>query len=206
MADYSIIADVSNHIVKMLREKMCPEPIPSAGNIQVSSPTSQDVDYLLGVYLYDIKENTDVARPDFMKQGRVQLTKPPRPYTLEYMVFVNGGTQMGLEAPDIQKILGKVAQIVSDNSQVPPSQLQPWLEMPEPPIVFSQSKITLEEKVRVWSALQKPYQVSLFYKVAPVFVSSEILVDVPVVTDATFTLETTMERRERAIKNGRDKP
>lgn len=204
MADYSIIADISNYMCKMFREKMCPEPIPSAGNIQVSSPASQDVDYLLGVYLYDIKENMDVNRPDYVRAGRVQLAKPPKPYTLEYMVFCNGATQMGLEAPDIQKIVGRVAQIVNDNASVLPSTLQPWLDSPEPPIVFSQSKITLEEKVRVWSAINKPYQVSLFYKVAPVFLSSEVMIETPVVTDATFNLQTTMERREEALKNGRN--
>ena len=55
MADYPIIADVSNYIVKTLRKKMCPEPIPSANNIEVSSPADQDVDYILGLYLYDIR-------------------------------------------------------------------------------------------------------------------------------------------------------
>ncbi len=197
MADYSIIADISNYMCKMFREKMCPEPIPSAGNIQVSSPSSQDVDYLLGVYLYDIKEITEVSRPEMVRTGRVQLARPPRPYTLEYMVFVNGATQMGLEAPDIQKIVGRVAQIVNDNERVLPSDLQPWLTSPEPPILLTQSKITLEEKVRVWQAINKPYQVSLFYKVAPVFLSSEVVIETPVVTDATFNLETAQERRQR---------
>lgn len=195
MADYSIISDISNYIVKMFRDKMCPEPIPSPGNIQVSSPMSQDVDYLVGIYLYDIKENTDVNRPDYIRNGRVQLVKPPRPYTLEYMVFINGSTQMGLKDPDIQKIVGRVAQIVNDNDTVLPKQLQPWLESNEPPIAFTHSKITLEEKVRVWSAISKPYQVSLFYRVAPVFLSSEIMIKTPVVTDATFNLQTSQEWR-----------
>ena len=40
MADYTIIADVSNYIIGLLRERMCPEPIPSPNNIEVSSPAS----------------------------------------------------------------------------------------------------------------------------------------------------------------------
>ena len=63
MADYPIIADVSNYLVKMLREKMCPEPIPSPNNIEVSSPSSQDVDYILGLYLYDIREEGEISLP-----------------------------------------------------------------------------------------------------------------------------------------------
>jgi hypothetical protein len=100
---------------------------------------------------------------------------------------------MGLKAPDIQKIIGRVAQIVNDHSAVRPSELQKYLTTEEPPIVLSQAKISLEEKVRVWSAINKPYQISLFYKAAPVFLSSEIVVNTPRVTDATFGLHVTGE-------------
>jgi hypothetical protein len=93
---------------------------------------------------------------------------------------------MGLKAPDIQKILGKVAQIVNDNQSVLPNELQNWLDTQEPPITIAQAKIGLEEKVRVWQAINKPYQVSLFYKAAPVFLSSEIVIDTPRVVDASF--------------------
>lgn len=186
MADYPIIADVSNFIVRTLRGKMCPEPIPSANNIQVSSPADQDVDYILGLYLYDIRETAGMATPPTMPVGQVRLQKTPKPYDLYYMVFINGSSQMGLKALDIQKILGRVAQIVNDNNSVLPNQLQSWLENNEPPIVLSQAKITLEEKVRVWQAINKPYQVSLFYKAGPVFLSSEVVIDTPRVVDATF--------------------
>ena len=196
MADYPIIADVSAYIVRTLRQKMCPEPIPSPNNIEISSPASQDVDYILGLYLYDVKEENDVTRPPNMQRGRVQLTLPPRPYSLYYMVFINGSSQMGLKAPDIQKIIGRVAQIINDNNSVLPSQLQTWLETQEPPIVLSQAKISLEEKVRVWSAINKPYQISLFYKAAPVFLSSEVVIDTPRVVDASFGVHITGEGGE----------
>lgn len=186
MADYTIIADVSSYIVKILREKMCPEPVPSPNNIEISSPAAQDVDYIVGLYLYEIKEEMQVSRPPVVERGRIQLVQPPRPYSLYYMVFINGSSQMGLKAPDIQKIIGRIAQIVNDNSSVYPQQLQPWLDEGEPPIVLSQAKMTLEEKVRVWQAINKPYEISLFYKAAPVFLSSEIVVEPPRVSEATF--------------------
>lgn len=196
MADYPIIADVSAYIVKTLRQKMCPEPIPSPNNIEISSPADQDVDYILGLYLYDIREENMVARPPFMQKGKIQLQKPPSPYALYYMVFINGSSQMGLKAPDIQKIIGRVAQIVNDNSSVLPNQLQSWIETQEPPIVLSQAKISLEEKVRVWQAINKPYQISLFYKAAPVYLSSEVVIETPRVVDATFDLHIAGEDKE----------
>ena len=186
MADYTIIADVSAYIVKTLREKMCPEPVPSPNNIEISSPASQDVDYIVGLYLYEIKEESQIARPPVVDRGKIQLLQPPRPYSLYYMVFINGSSQRGLKAPDIQKIIGRVAQIVNDNSSVRPQELQPWLDGSEPPIVLSQAKMALEEKVRVWQAINKPYEISLFYKAAPVFLSSEVVVEPPRVSEASF--------------------
>lgn len=195
MADYPIIADVSTYLVQLLRERMCPEPIPSPNNIEISSPAEQDVDYILGLYLYDIREEGEVSVPSLMGTGRTRLRRPPRPYSLHYMLFINGSSQMGLKGGDIQKIVGRAAQVVNDGSNVNPRQLQSWLEMDEPPIVFSPAKLTLEDKVRVWSAINKPYQVSLFYKASPVFLSSEIVVDSPRVGDARFALSITGEER-----------
>ena len=189
MADYTIIADVSAYIIKKLREKMCPEPVPSPNNIEISSPASQDVDYIVGLYLYDIREEGQIARPPMVDRGKIQLVQPPRPYSLYYMVFINGSSQMGLKAPDIQKIIGRVAQIVNDNAAVYPHHLQPWLDATEPPIVLSQAKMALEEKVRVWQAISKPYQISLFYKAAPVMLSSEIIVEPPRVNTASFDID-----------------
>ncbi len=197
MADYPIIADVSAYIVRTLRQKMCPEPIPSPNNIEISSPASQDVDYILGLYLYDIREENDVTRNPVMGRGKLQLSVPPKPYSLYYMVFINGSSQMGLKAPDIQKIVGRVAQIINDNASVYPNELQSWLEAEEPPIVLSQAKISLEEKVRVWSAINKPYQISLFYKAAPVFLSSEVVIKTPRVTEATFSVHVPKEGGEQ---------
>ena len=193
MADYTIISDVSSYIVRTLREKMCPEPIPSPNNIEISSPADQDVDYIVGLYLYGVREESDVTQRPLMQRGQVQLQRPPRPYGLYYMVFINGSSQMGLKAPDIQKIIGRAAQIVNDNNSVLPNQLQNWLDTQEPPIVLSQAKISLEEKVRVWQAINKPYQISLFYKAAPVFLSSEVVINTPRVAEATFGLHVTGE-------------
>lgn len=188
MADYPIIADVSNYMVQMLRQKMCPEPIPSPNNIEVSSPAEQDVDYILGLYLYDIREEGEVSVPSMVGTGKTRLRRPPRPYSLYYMLFINGSSQMGLKGGDIQKIIGRAAQIVNDGNSVSPRRLQSWIEADEPPIIFSPAKLSLEDKVRVWSAINKPYQVSLFYKAAPVFISSEIVVDPPRVTQAEFSI------------------
>jgi hypothetical protein len=40
----------------------------------------------------------------------------------------------------------------------------------------------------VWQAINKPYQISLFYKAAPVYLSSGDIIDTPRVVDASFSL------------------
>ncbi|MDR2156397.1 MAG: DUF4255 domain-containing protein [Clostridiales Family XIII bacterium] len=189
MADYSIISDISAYVVKTLRDRMCPEPIPSPNNIDVSSPTEQDVDYILGLYLYDIAEELELTTSSLIKAGATRLMKAPKPYALYYMLFINGSSQMGLKAHDIQKIIGRAAQVVNDGNVIEPRVIQPWLESDEAPIVITPARMPLDEKVRVWSAINKPYQVSLFYRVSPVLLSSEIVVDPPRVTEAAFNLE-----------------
>lgn len=188
MADYTIISDVTNHIVKRLREKMCPEPISSPQAVEASSPVAQEVDYILGVYLFDIRHEGEISTTPMIRTGKTRLRKPPKPYSLYYMIFINGSSQMGLKALDIQKILGKVAQVVADNESVLPTELQPWLDFGEPPIMFTIPKFTLEEKTRIWQTVNKPYQVSLFYKAAPVFISGEVVVEAIPVVDAQFNL------------------
>lgn len=195
MADYTIISDISSYLVNVLREKMCPDPILSPKDIEVASPLGQNTDYLMGLYMYDIQEEPGTSMPPFIQAGRVRLQRPPKPYGLYYMVFINGSAQTGLKEPDIQKILGRATQIIMDNNSVLPNELQTWLDAPEPPIVFSQTKITLEQKMRVWQALNKPYQVSLHYKAAPVFVSSEIVVETSRVVEAEFSLSMTEGER-----------
>ena len=196
MADYTIIADISSYIVRQLRKSMCPSPIPSPNNVEISSPADQEVDYLLGLYLYDMKEEGAISSPPFRRTGQMRLQVPPKPYALYYMLFINGSSQMGLKAPDIQKIIGRTAQVISSNAMVYPKELQSWLENEEPPIVLSAAKISLEEKVRVWQAINKPYQISLFYKAAPVFIASDVIVDIPMVQEAEFTLNLMKQKGE----------
>lgn len=193
MADYTIISDISSYIVRMLRKKMCPEPIPSPNNIEISSPADQEVDYILGLYLYDICEEAQASVGTM--HGMVRWQNTPTPYALYYMLFINGSSQMGLKAMDIQKILGKTAQVLNDGKAIFANQLQTWLEHTEPPILLSPAKLQLENKVRIWQAINKPYQVALFYKVAPVFLSSEIMLEPPRVINASFELHLTGEER-----------
>ncbi|MFR2847836.1 MAG: Pvc16 family protein, partial [Hungatella hathewayi] len=110
------------------------------------------------------------------------------PYTLHYMIFVNGSSQSGMKNQDMLKVVGRAAQVVNDMESVLPNTLQPWLEQGEPPVTLFPARLKLEDKVRVWQAVDKPYGLSLFYRASPVFLSSKIALEVPRVREASFTL------------------
>ena len=170
--------------------------IPTVTLIALARVHEVSVDYILGLYLYDIRAEGEISVPPLMNTGKTRLAPPPKPYSLYYMLFINGSSQMGLKAHDIQKIIGRAAQVINDGNVVYPNELQTWLESREAPIIITPSKLSLEDKVRVWSAINKPYQVSLFYKAAPILLSSEILIDAPRVTQAEFSLHLTGENKE----------
>ena len=50
MADFSIISDVSNEVLKLLRENICPELIQSPESIALAAPTDKNADFQLGLY------------------------------------------------------------------------------------------------------------------------------------------------------------
>lgn len=188
MADYSIIADISTAIVRYLREKLCPSLITSPNQIDSAAPTDQNPDFILGLYLYDIQEERNSGMPSMKRCGQGKLKKAPKIYSLYYMLFVNGSSQIGIKAADTQKIIGKCAQVMGDQEMLQPAHLQPWLEEHEPPVAVTSSRINLEEKIRVWQSVDKPYQLCLFYKASPILLSSESVYDVWRVQEASFSL------------------
>lgn len=196
MADYSIIADVSKYLVDMLRENMCPELISLPSQIEVAFPGEKNQDYILGLFLYNIEEEKNAVLPRFQQAGQMALQQSPKPYRLYYMLFINSASQTSFKSADTQKIMGRAAQILGDRTEMRTDMLQPWLEMLEPPVILSQDKISLEAKLHIWQAVNQPYQLSLFYQAAPVMISSENIMDIVRVSEASFSLQHMEERRQ----------
>lgn len=189
MADYSIIADISKYLVGVLREKMCPELISVPSQIEIADPGEKDRDYILGLFLYNMEEEKEVFLPRFLETGRMAFHQAPKLYRLYYMVFINRVSQANYKSVDVQKIIGRAAQVLGDRMQVQPNLLQPWLKMPEPPVMLSQNQVSLETRFQIWQAVSQPYRLSLFYQAAPVLISSENIMDIVPVREVQVTLQ-----------------
>ena len=189
MADYSIIADISRYLAGVLRERMCPELILAPSQIEIADPGEKGRDYILGLFLYHMEEEKEVSLPRFREIGKMAFRQPPKLYRLYFMVFINPASQANYKSVDVQRIIGRTAQVLGDRMQVSPNLLQPWLEMPEPPVILSQAQISLETKLQIWQAVGQPYRFSLFFFFSPVLISSENIMDVVPVREVQVSLE-----------------
>ncbi|MBP0979348.1 MAG: DUF4255 domain-containing protein [Oscillospiraceae bacterium] len=177
MARYSIISDVSNYIVKLLKDNLSPEPMLSSQTIELVSPADNNADYTLGVFMYDIRDNPDFPQVNMISIDNNRRRRPAQSLMLYYMIFVNASAQVSIKSVDIQKILAKVQQVLYDNSEIEITKLQTGLETREPNIKIVSSKLLYDEKTKIWTALNKPCQLALYYTVSPVMLSSDVVVE-----------------------------
>ena len=176
MARYSIISDVSNYIVKLLKDNLSPEPMLSSQTIELVSPADNNADYTLGIFMYDIKENYEHMQVNMIPIENNKLRRPPQSLSLYYMIYVNASAQVSIKSIDTQKILARVQQVLYDHPTVIVNELQSGLETKEADIRIISSKLLYDEKTRIWSALNKPCQLALYYTVSPIMLSSDVIV------------------------------
>ncbi len=170
MAEFSIISDVSNAVVKLLRENVCPEPVQVPEAILLTQPTDKNSDFQLGVFLYDIKDLGEYRSSNPTRRGNVRQM-PDRPLVLSYMLFLNSKAQMTIGAEAEQRILGRSLQTLMDNPQIDILSLHPQDENANNAAITILN-MTFDDKSKIWSALSMPYQVCLFFQVSPVMLSS----------------------------------
>ena len=87
MSGYNIISDVTEAIIKILRAGMVPDIIPNTEAISACHPGDKG-DIVLGINLYDVKRNTDVAEMNGVPVGKNKMRAPSLYLDLYYMCLV----------------------------------------------------------------------------------------------------------------------
>ena len=172
MAEYSIISDISNSLLKLLRDYICPEPVQSPESIKLISPSDKNADYQVGLHLYDIKEFSEYRTSVPTRDVHNQKIYPPKPLTLSYMLFLNGKAQIAAGAEAEQRIIGRATQILMDHPFIDIAEAHASLEQSEDDATITLLNQSFEEKSKIWSVLTQPYQISIQFTVSPVMLSS----------------------------------
>lgn len=185
MADFSVVADASNCVLKLLREHLCPEPVPSPEAIRLAAPTDKTGDFQLGIFLYDLREQGEYKNSQIVRREDNTRTPPPRPLAMSYVLFLNSKAQIAAGAEAEQRILGRALQVLSDYPTVDVTAGHPLSEGEKETASVTFLNLSFEDKSKIWSSLNMPYQVGIYFTVSPVLLASR--------RSETFTRVTSFE-------------
>lgn len=172
MAKYTIISDVGKGLLALLRDKLVPDPVDKSESIGICDPKDRG-DYIVGIHPYDIREDTSGKNTEAVTLPDGSTQDPPAMLELYYVISVNSKADIGDRALDEAKIIGKIIQVLKDNSIIPtiymPSNMGTTVEK----VPISMLPLSMEEKVKVWTMFGESYKLSAFYVVGPVAIDSE---------------------------------
>ena len=171
MARYTAIADVGNALVKLLRAHLVPEIIHNSNAIGLCNPSNRG-DFIVGIYLYDVKEAEDIRVNMMISQSLNEEKYPPVHLSLYYMITVVSPGDVKFRSIEEQKILGKVVQTLHDYSCLDAESLESVRVQKPMDITIKMQPLELEEKMQIYQVPNSGYQLSLYYKVTPVEIES----------------------------------
>ena len=172
MGRYTMIADVGEKLVSILQRELVPAVLPNPNEVGLCSPEDHG-DISLGLFLYDVKESEEVRQQGAAVIKKEKLMKPPIYLNLYYMITAYSGGDIRYKLTQEQRILGKVMQTFYDYPMIP-------LEEVDKDAVngmdlrIQMQKISIDEKSRIWNFPNVGNKLSLFYKVSPVAIESEL--------------------------------
>ncbi len=192
MGKYTIIADVSQKIADLLSEGMVPDLIADKNGIGLCGPDEKG-DFSVGIYLYNIEENNDFKRSGMVNISYGEQKFPPVVLSLYYMITAYSASDIKFRAIQEQRILGRVMQILYDNSIISGEGF--GNEVMGADIRIELLDLSTEEKMKLWNDTTKPYKTSICYRVTPVELESTKGRRISRVTE--FTVELKDESKEQ---------
>lgn len=170
MADYTVIADVSEKLTELLQNELVPTTIPGKDKIALCSPSDKS-DASLGIFLFDIRESEEIRQSSMVSHGMNKIKYPPIYLTLYYMVTAYSNGDVRYKMISEERILGKVIQYFHDYPLISLDDIDP-AETGGVDLHIEMLRIDSTEKSRIWNFPDIPYKTSIFYKVSPVSIDS----------------------------------
>lgn len=186
MGKYTVIAEVGTRLAEILTQELVPDLIQDKNGIGLCCPSDKG-DFVLGIYLYDIRENGDLRVSGMVNSSFNQQKFPPMYLSLYYMITIYAGSDVKFRAVQEQRILGRVIQVLNDHNLLPSYQMGADSGGIDLRIEFLDMEI--EDKMKIWNTVDQPYRTSLFYRVSPVELESTRSRTVTRVTEVDMTIK-----------------
>lgn len=171
MSDYTKIADTGNGVIALLKDALIPELLNSPDQIGLCSPEDHG-DFAVGVWLYDVSEDTSIQAHEMTNIGRNTQRYPSTYLTLHYMITLYLQSDLKYRAPQEHHILGRIIQTFRDHAAMDPDRFTPLEGETGTNIRIQMKDLELEEKLRLWTVPNMAYRTSLFYTAGPVEIQS----------------------------------
>ncbi len=185
MANFEVIAAVSDTLKATLQAALAPIIPPEAVLfLDVEHPPATKA---LTIFLFEVGEDPSArnrARVRETEPPNLRIRKPPMALLLRYLLTTWGGDQS-----TEQKILGRTMQALYDKAILSGLDLQGVLQNTDEALKVTLSPLSLEERTRVWHAVQKPYRLSISYEVRVVNLDSAEAISLTPVTRRTADFE-----------------
>jgi Pvc16 N-terminal domain len=170
VAGYSVIADVSETLkaaIDASLDTLDPANPPAAVISDFADNISRNPASMV-LFLYEVAQDPITRNRPLLREevpNGVRLTKPPLPLVLRYLLTPFAGDRV-----TEQRMLARTMQALYDR----PIKLGADLVGDAAPLGLAGSTaslklhlamLTLEERTRVWSSIQRPYRLSVIYEV-----------------------------------------
>nr|WP_275691077.1 DUF4255 domain-containing protein [Paenibacillus aceris] len=188
IGDYSVIADVSASLVKLLRENMTPDPIPQPEMIGLASPVDKG-DFYLSLYLYNVRESGDNRQTHMIARGTTQIQYPPMVVDLSYLLTVHSPAELQSRALDEHRILGRAMQVLYDHSILRGSMTVGTLAEKDEEVRIVMEPLNGESILNMWNFADTPYRLSVSYTVGPVNIDSTRIKTTKRVSETDFRIQ-----------------
>lgn len=172
MAGFAALGDASTTLMNLINAGMSAlGNSPPTVELNDLTDTITTTPSKVTIFLYEITEDSTVRNTPAVREtigGVDVLRRPPLPLVLRYLITVwnpNPATQ--------HTILGRVAQVLYDHAVVSGTDLVGSLQTGNEALRIRLLSPDIEERSRVWHAIQKPYRLSLYCEVRVVRVQSE---------------------------------
>lgn len=215
MGSYAVIAETSETLVELLRERIRqrPDAIDVERNrIALASPNDidEESDVRLSLYLYSVAKN-DTLNTETRRYDREedQARDPPLALDLHYLLTAYPAGSNGdltAETIDQHRLLGLAVQTLNDSGIVDGTEFGGSRFDKDVSITLQTD--TTEEAMDIWfnAVGEKPYHLSIAYTVSPVLVDSRVEEEIPPVDERDMGYEDKEEegaRRERRSPESR---
>ena len=174
MSDYTGLREASIALQSRLMQAFTADPqlnalITAQGyKVSLKSPkemrTGNPPEKGLSVWLYQLERSAELTNRPVVRISPTELRRPALPMTLHYLF-----TPIADRAETEQLIMGKVLQVLNDDTTVEPDPARPELRET---LRVSLETLDLESITRVWTALEAPYGLCMSYLVHVVDIES----------------------------------